>query len=110
MPPKKIESVDTDSHIILPRTWQETLMYFLHDKFKIFNTIVLLYALVISPFIIFSKNSPELNTVKEINLYLLTTYSTLQFIMFGNTIFMALVVIHANYLLHILWSYLKNKK
>lgn len=110
MPPKKIEAIDTNEHIPVPQTWSETLMYFLHDKFKIFNTIVLCYALVISPFIIFSKNSPELNTVKQLDILGVTTHSTLQFIMFGNTIFMSLVVIHANYLLHILWSYLKNKK
>jgi len=110
MPPKKIESIDTDTHVVLPQTWQETLMYFLHDKFKIFNTIVLCYALIISPFIIFSKNSPELNTVKQLDVLGFTTHSTLQFIMFGNTIFMSLVVIHANYLLHIIWSYLKTKK
>lgn len=100
----------TDYRIPIPESWNEALMFFFHDKHKLFNLVILVYALVISPFIIFTKNNPEMHALREVSIAGITTWSTIQFIQFGNTILLCLGIIHANYLLHILWEKIRGKQ
>ena len=62
MPPKKIIQSDTDHRIPVARDWEQAVMNYIHDGTRVMNSVILVFGLFISPFIIFSsavKNQTE---------------------------------------------------
>ncbi len=105
-----IKKNQTENNIPVPNTWKQASINFMHDKYKFFNLIILLFAVAAGSFIIFSTSTKELNVVQSIEFFGIKTYSTLQFIMLGNIIVLSYIIIHANYLLHILYEHIRKKK
>lgn len=110
MSPKNLHSNSTNPQIPIPNNWKQASINFMHDKYKFFNFIILVFAVAAGSFIIFSTSTKELNMVQEIEIVGIKTYSTLQFIMLGNIIALSSMIIHANYLLHILYEHIRKKQ
>ena len=90
---------NSDPKIPIPKDWDDSVRYFLHDRYKPFNVLIIVFAMVAGFRILFSPSNTELNTIQEINIFSATIKVTLQFTMFIMIIFAMPCIIHFNVLI-----------
>lgn len=95
-----VKRSDTDYSIPVPEDWGDSFRYFLHDRYKPFNTAIIMFGIVAGFRIIFSPSNTELNTIQELPVPFMevTIKVTLQFAMFLMLLFSLPCIMHFNVL------------
>lgn len=111
MPPKKIIQSDTDHRIPVARDWEQALLNYIHDGTRVMNSVILVFGLFISPFIIFSsavKNQTEWIPF-EIGMIGLKTTLPGAFILYLGTIIVCVGIVQSNMIFKIFYEWVKRK-
>ena len=112
MAPKKIiQSNDTESRIPIARDWEQAILNYIHDGTRVMNSVILIFGLFVSPFIIFSsavKNQTEWIPF-EIGMIGLKTTLPGAFILYLGTIIVCVLIVQSNMVFKILYDWIKKK-
>lgn len=112
MAPKKItQSSDTDKHLPIAKDWEQALLNYIHDGTRVMNSVILVFGLFVSPFIIFSsavKNQTEWVSFEMAMIGLKTTLPG-AFILYLGTIIVCVGIVQSNMIFKIFYEWIKKK-
>ena len=112
MPPKKIiQSSDTNNHLPIARDWEQAVLNYIHDGTRVMNSVILIFGLFVSPFIIFSGNVKNQTDWIPFELGILGLKTSLPgaFILYLVTIAVCVCIVQSNMLFKIFYEWVKKK-
>lgn len=111
MPPKKITPSNTNPEIPIPKDYHQAFLNYIHDGTRVMNSVILIFGLFVSPFIIFSSAVKNQTDWIPFELGMIGLKTTLPgaFILYLGTIIVCVGIVQSNMIFKIFYEWVKRK-